>query len=132
MKSIIRWFKNQKKRVKSWWEINQERVKDEVTRVIVIVLMIILSPILIIAIIAMLIMVIEIDIVGLKRIFKKFIERLEEVLKMKRFFSRFWGRVKPVLSEIWRWIAIPITTIRILILILRDKDLRKGLFLDEY
>ena len=80
------WFKKQKKRMKNWWENNQERVKDELVLVIVIPLIIILSPILIMAIIIILIMAIEIDIAGLKRIFKKFTKRLRECAKEIAFY----------------------------------------------
>ncbi|MCJ7804769.1 hypothetical protein MUP35_03500 [Patescibacteria group bacterium] len=55
---------------KDWWENNQESIKDGLALVVAILVMMILSPLLIIAIITMLIMAIEIDIARLKRIFK--------------------------------------------------------------
>lgn len=82
MKKIFLWFRRQGRRLTD----NQEEIKDAYTLVTVILLMIILSPILIIAIIAMLIMTIEIDIAGLKRIFKKFLKRLRECAKEIAFY----------------------------------------------
>lgn len=86
------WFKKQKKRMKNWWEKNQEKVKDEVVRVIVILAIIIFSPIIIVILIILLPMTINIDSFRIRQIRL----RLEE--KMKKFTKRLWEDTKRATS----------------------------------
>ena len=92
MKTIFLWFKKQGKRLKDWWGNNQERVKDEVARVIAILAIIIFSPIIIIILIILLPTTIDIDSFRIRQTRLKLEEKIREF--SKKFIKRLWEDTK--------------------------------------